>query len=350
MLAPLFACVVAAADVPVDVLDPGADDRVAFVGPVVVDDAPGVVLSFSSAGVRLRFAGVARFVFDDTVDASEPGGNRFVAVHDVDEAAVGVDVDGALVVAHATMQTVTVQKTSEALFGARRLVAVVVEGVVDDFCAAAPPRSVLVLGDSWATGFGVRGDLVDRAARGADARGPHCPFTPDTSDVRLAWPARVVRAVDAEAAVVGWSGRGIWRDYTGDRGPLTVPEIFRAAPIVVDGVVGVVVALGHNDGFVGVPDAAAFVDAYRAFVDDVTAFAGGVPVVVVVPAFDDAAPLRSRQEAFAQLLDDPRVVLVDEAVPDARLPLGCVWHPGTAGQRAYADALTLRLLGPLRPR
>lgn len=335
MMLSLLANLVAAASV---VVVPGVDDAVAVIGSAELDDRPGVDLRFSTAGVRLRARGTVRFVWGGgDIGADEAGGNRFDVIVDDGELRRVVDADaGPFEVP--TLSTITLFKRSEALFGRRRLLAVAVDGEV----APAPTRPTLVvLGDSWATGFGVRGDLVDDDT--GTAPGPHCPFSPDTSDARQAWPALVADGLDVDVAVVGWSGRGLLRDWQGDESPATVPQLFDASVVAPVDVVGVVVALGHNDAHEGLPDASRFAAAWQQTLALLRARFGEVPVVVVAPAFDDAPPAIDRAQSLRAAFVGDAVSVIDEPPMDTSLGLGCVWHPGTAAQSAFAR----RLLPPI---
>lgn len=334
-LLPLLVVVVAAPPV---VVVPGADPAVAVIGAAELDERPGVVLRFSTAGVRLRARGVVRFIWEGAdAGAEEVGGNRFDVIVDDGELRRVVDADaGPLDVP--TLSTITLFKRSEALFGRRRLLGIRVDGGVEP----VPSRPTLVvLGDSWATGFGVLGDLVDDET--GTAPGPHCPFSPDTSDARQAWPALVADGLDVDVAVVGWSGRGLLRDWQGDERPTTVPQLLASSVVHPPEVVGVVVALGHNDANEGPPDPGRFAAAWQQTLAHVRVRFGTVPVVVVAPAFDDAPPAVDRAAALRTAFVGDGVIVIDEPPMDTSLGLGCVWHPGTAAQSAFAR----RLLPPI---
>jgi lysophospholipase L1-like esterase len=320
------------------VVVPGVDDAIAVIGAAELDDRPGVDLRFSTAGVRLRARGTVRFVWaGGDGDADEAGGNRFDVIVDDGQLRRVIDADaGPFEVP--TLSTLTLFKRSEALFGRRRLLAVAVDGEV----TPAPARPTLVvLGDSWATGFGVRGDLVDDDT--GKAPGPHCPFSPDTSDARQAWPALVADGLDVDVAVVGWSGRGLLRDWQGDESSATVPQLLAESAVAPVDVIGVVVALGHNDAHEGLPDESRFAAAWRQTLTLLRARFGDVPVVVVAPAFDDAPPAIDRGQSLRAAFVGDGVSVIDEPPMDTSLGLGCVWHPGTAAQSAFAR----RLLPPI---
>jgi len=331
MLLSALALLVTAAPV---VVVPGVDPQVGVIGAAELDGGQGALLRFSSAGVRLRARGTVRFIWQGGEDgADEGGGNRFDVIVDDGELRRVVDAD-AVPLDVPALSTLTLVKRTEALFGARRLLGIAVDGEV----AAVPSRPTLVvLGDSWATGFGVRGDIVDDET--GKAPGPHCPFSPDTEDVRQAWPALVAEGLGVDVAVVAWSGRGLLRDWQGDERPAAVPQLLADSAVLPVDVIGVVVALGHNDANEGLPDPERFAAAWQQTLALLRARFGAVPVVVIAPAFDDAPPAVDRAAALRPAFVGDGVVVIDEPPMETSLGLGCVWHPGTAAQSAFARQL-----------
>ena len=352
-----------------EVLVVGDDARLQFVGAAERGDAPGAVLRFSSAGVRLRARGTLRLVWADETHAGasgtegipdnppdgvhDDGDARFEAViEEVDDTRSRhiVEVKDGDTLTVPALSTVTVLKATEALFGGRRLLAIEVgpiDGLPPVVAAPEPPRRTLVvLGDSWATGFGVRGDLPDPVT--GVAGGPTCPFTQSTQDVRDAWPLILGESLDVDVAVVAWSGRGLLRDYDGDEGPTTVPQWWASSTVHPDVTAGVVVALGHNDGFTGLPDEGRFRAAWAQTRSSLRERLGAdVPVVVLVPDFQDAPPAIDRTAAFRRLLAADDVVVVEEPPMNIGLGQGCIWHPGTRAHADFARQLVPLLQGPL---
>lgn len=319
----------------VDVAVPGADPRVLLTGAAEVDDDDGAVLRFSSAGIALRFEGRLRVLIDDAVDAGGgvsgggagaevDGGNRFFV--SVDGRPV-VTARGDVVVSSAVPATLRVIKKTEALLGVARVRVVVVEA---GRLLAAPARlpRLLVLGDSWATGFGVLGDLPDASGT---APGPRCPFSADTQDVMRAWPWLVGEALHQDVVVVAWSGRGVVRDYRGDEGPLTVPEIWNTATLA-DDVDAVIVALGHNDFYAGAPPVARWHAAWASMLSTLPPRR-----VISWPRIDHPPPAAVVDAPWFPHQDRDGFFL--EPPLDASVGSGCVWHPGTRSQRVYADLL-----------
>jgi hypothetical protein len=342
----------------VDVVAVGADPRLHFVGAAERTQEPGAMLRFSSAGVRLRARGTLRLVWAEqpvVVDGDvppDPGGRFDAIIEAVDDGAMRrmVAVEEGVPLLVPSLSTVTVIKATEALFGARRLLAIEV-GPIDGQAplvdvAPAPPPTLLVLGDSWATGFGVRGDLPDPVT--GVAPGPTCPFTIETQDVREAWPWIVGEGLGVDVAVVGWSGRGLLRDYEGDEATTTVPELWARSAVTPDSVAGVVVALGHNDGVTGVPDEDRFRAAWLGTLASLRERLGDdVTVVVLLPDFQDEAPAIDRSAIFRRLFAVDGVSLIPEPTMNIGLGQGCVWHPGTRAHADFARRLLPLLAGPL---
>ena len=352
-----------------EVIVVGEDARLQLVGAAERSDAPGAVLRFSSAGVRLRARGTLRLVWADQTRACASGteaipDNPPNGIHDDSDARFEavietvadtrsrhiVEVRDGDTLTVPELSTITVLKATEALFGGRRLLAIEVgpiDGLPPVVEAIEPPRRTLVvLGDSWATGFGVRGDLPDPVT--GVAGGPTCPFTQSTQDVRDAWPLILGESLDVDFAVVAWSGRGLLRDYDGDEGPTTVPEWWASSTVHPDVTVGVVVALGHNDGVTGLPDEGRFRAAWAQTRSSLRQRLGAdVPIAVLLPDFQDAPPAIDRTAAFRRLLAADDVILVQEPRMPIALGQGCVWHPGTRAQADFARQLVPLLQGPL---
>ncbi len=316
-----------------------ADRRIALFGAAEIDD-DGARLRWSSAGITFRFVGRARVLIDDAIATDdlpfEDGGNRLLLTLDDNDARRRVhqrveQVRGDVVIEAATPTTVRLVKQSEAFYGAVRIVAVVVDEGRLLPPPALPTKTLLVLGDSFATGFGIAGDV---AGPDGERGGPSCKPAPDNMDITRAWPLLIADTVERDIAVVAWSGRGVVRDYAGDEGPLTVPELWSTTTLA-RAPDDVVIALGGNDHADGAPDPGRFRARWQQLLDD------DLPArrFVLPPDVDSAPPQRPLD---ADDFDGAGVLFVD-GVPPLRTGEGCLWHPGTRAHADHARALAPRL-------
>ncbi len=202
----------------------------------------------------------------------------------------------------------TVVRQSEAMVGEARLDELELPpGARVEPWPAAP--LVEFIGDSMSVGFGVEGD-------------DPCPYSTKTQAVTAAFPWLVGLSLKADVRVVGWSGRGVVRNW-GDRAEPTVPELWAPAQ-PEPGLV--VIALGANDLWDGkLPEG--FSQAYAALVARVRA------------AYAHAELVQIATDARAAVLPD---ALVLEAPPE-KLGHGCVGHPSSQAQRWIADQVTARV-------
>lgn len=198
----------------------------------------------------------------------------------------------------------TMVRQSEALIGEARLVELELPpgAKLEPW---QPQRLFEFVGDSITVGFGDEG------------KDP-CPFSSKTQAITAAWPWLVGEALAADIRVVGWSGRGVIRNW-GDREGPTVPDLWAPAEPKPD---AVFIALGANDWWSGDPGPK-FLPAYLAFVERVQRAYPGVPIVSVTTG-PRAQVLRTA--AALQLID------VGEVSGG-----GCVGHPDSQAQRRLAD-------------
>jgi lysophospholipase L1-like esterase len=127
---------------------------------------------------------------------------------------------------------------------------------------ALPARRMLVLGDSVTCGAD-----MERGAGNKD--------TPDWWNPRLSYGMVAARALDAQVQLVCYGGRGLVRSWNDRTDEFELPAFYDLA--IADAAHPVrwnqadyepdliVVAIGTNDFAPGIPDHAAYVDAYTAF-------------------------------------------------------------------------------------
>jgi lysophospholipase L1-like esterase len=212
-----------------------------------------------------------------------------------------------------------------------------------------PPgeRRLELVGDSVTAGFGVLG------------ANETCPFSPATEDWGESYGALAARALDAEAHVIAWSGRGACRNYAGEPGA-PMPALFeRALPAragsrwdfgrFVPHVV--VVNLGTNDFSVGWPPDLPFGAAYLGLLQRIRAEYPMAPIVCALGpmlAGPELAAARTAVAAAAAAVradGAPAVTLLEHPPQRAADGLGCDWHPSA---RTHARMAT-ELVAVLRP-
>jgi peptidoglycan/LPS O-acetylase OafA/YrhL len=213
-----------------------------------------------------------------------------------------------------------------------------------------PSRRIEFVGDSIECGYGVLGP---------DA---NCPFTVDTEDATLAYPSLAAQALGAQATVLAYSGKGMFRDYekkTADQ----VPVIFsRALPDdptsgwAFDGPApdAVVVDVATNDYVLGDPGPAfrqayvAFLGALRARYPRAYLVAASSAMMTDIPG-GGPGPRSAAMAAIEGAVDerqasgDRRVVFLPFDEQLASDGYGCEKHPGAATHRRMARVLAATL-------
>ncbi len=216
---------------------------------------------------------------------------------------------------------------------------------------AAPSRRILFVGDSITAGYGNEGSSE------------LCHYDPHTSDATRTFASLAAQESGAAALISAWSGKGLLRNYEARDletmatlfvrtlpGDPSSPELAREpAPDAI------VVALGTNDFFLGVPEEQAFLEVYRRLLATLASRAPHAPVVLVLgPMLADDHPqpnARSILRRWLALLKHEReqagakVSLVEQWV-DPREGMGCDFHPNvrTHARLAHELSETLRKL------
>jgi lysophospholipase L1-like esterase len=238
-----------------------ADAHVARMGRTVADSDgtvrfgyPGVTLSLAVDGTRLAVdaAGSANSLVDVIVDG-KPAGTLHLAPQ-----LKSYDVfKGAAPGPH----RVELVHRSETWLGVASIARFTADG---RFLAAPtlPRRRVLVLGDSVTCGAD-----MERGAGDKD--------TPDWWNPRQSYGMLAARALDAQVQLVCYGGRGLVRSWNNRTDEFQLPAFYDlaiadAARPVKWNQAGydadlIVVAIGTNDFAPGIPERAAYVDAYTAF-------------------------------------------------------------------------------------
>jgi lysophospholipase L1-like esterase len=213
-----------------------------------------------------------------------------------------------------------------------------------------PPvsRRMLVVGDSLSAGNGNEG------------RDSSCRWSAAKENNYETYGAHAARALGAEYVAAAWSGKGLIRNYD-KRDRLTMPELYdRVIPTEPDSPRAmhspadvVVVNLGTNDFFPGIPEEATFISAYQELLDELRAqHPGALLVLGLGPMLSDDYPHpRSRSILRGWLTTiqkqrresgDSRVELI-ELWTDRAEGVGCDFHPNLKTHARLGQELAARV-------
>jgi lysophospholipase L1-like esterase len=312
-------------------------------GPKFAWPGSALEVSFGGTGIDILLRAWGSNFFAVVVDNGHP--HLLSTIDGTHEYALASDLH------HGTHRVVLTKRT-EAFVGAVQYLGVMPRGgTLVRSAPLNPTRRIEFIGDSIACGYGILG---------ADAT---CPFSPETEDESLGFAALAATAVGAEARVIAYSGKGMYRDCRGrtaDQMPVlfrrTLPDDPTSTWEFADGEPSVVVVeLGTNDYSLGDPGSA-FERAYATFLRDLRRYYPTAPVICTLgPMLSDSNRdgVRRRSAATAAILEavderrvagDARVSFLAVDEEPARAGRGCDDHPDAEAHRVFAATLadTLR--------
>ncbi len=209
------------------------------------------------------------------------------------------------------------------------------------------PRRIEVIGDSITCGYGILGNNAS------------CRFSYPTEDIATTYSYLTARTLDAEVTTYCWSGRGVFRNNTGDNEGLIgelyprtlasdpLPEWDFSKQAIPD---AVVMLLGTNDFFVGIPDKLGFENAYAKLVVRVRANYPNAHVFIALPPMlsDNAAdlPRSAAREMLTELVNafiakgDKHIYYMEFLDQGVRNGMGCDFHPNRETHQIMSDQLT----------
>lgn len=213
----------------------------------------------------------------------------------------------------------------------------------------APPRRIEFIGDSITTGYGNEGATAT------------CDFSAATENGEMTYAAMTARQLNAEYAVIAYSGLGIVRNYNDvektSRG--TMYTLFQQTLANERNALwdfgrwtpdAVVINLGTNDfSTTPHPEGEVFLDGYTNLIGFVRSRYPQAHIFAVAgPVMADpaAAMIQSAVAQVRQMLNDERVHYV--ALEDTLLrpdDYGCDWHPNVSGHKKMADQLVPAVAG-----
>ena len=306
---------------------PASDPRLTFEGRTAAGAEgsrrigfPGVALRFrtDAARVSARVTASSGDVYVDvTVDDASPRRVRL---------ARGTQ-ELVLYAGAAQPRTIALLKRTESWQGTFEIAGIQVDaGAVAP--VALPDRRLVFIGDSITCGSS--SDVPDASSTEDGAQ---------TNDGAKSFGRILAARLGAACHLVGYGGRGVFRDWQGIRDIANAPVFYeRAMPdepaavwdhrAFVPHAIGI--CLGTNDFNQGVPDQNEFVNAYVEFVRKVLRDAPGAPLFVIdSPMTTDSVALGHRRTIQQDYLDD--VVRRVNAAGEARVRRAHVAHyPGRA--------------------
>jgi lysophospholipase L1-like esterase len=194
-------------------------------------------------------------------------------------------------------------------------------------------RHIELVGDSITAGYGNLGSSAD------------CHWSAQRQDIEQTYGAFAARELGASYTVIAWSGKGVLRNFH-EEDPETIPFLYerviptdpaspRAAATPVADVV--VVNLGTNDFFPGVPERERFIAAYRDLVTRLRArYPKALLVLAIGPMLADDFPQpnsRKLSREWITAVRDAQHAAGDANVETLELwfdpaeGLGCDFHP-----------------------
>lgn len=352
-----------------------------FVGRVDTSEPGKARFAWSGTQVKARFTGTSitmlltshrQPIADTTASISDP--TAYTIVID-DRAPFKVDVTQyassyllANDLAGDKEHEIVVHRNVEAEVGVADFLGFTLSEGASFLPAKIQQRRIEILGDSITCGFG---------NEGANAS---CAFSTTTENNYLAYGSIAGRELAAEVTTVCYSGRGVSRNNTGDTAgtaPLlyryTIPtsaldEAARATAAVCEDTSSgsipadpncyrfadspphaVVIALGTNDWFLGIPDLAAFQNAYRDLILFIRSKYPEAHIFCALsPMLNDSADGKPRTTTRAMIsnvvaafnaANDPRVYSMEFLEQDNRNGLGCAGHPNLVTHERLAEQL-----------
>jgi lysophospholipase L1-like esterase len=243
-----------------------ADDNIVRMGRTVATPGGGLRFGFPGVTLRVAFEGTHLEMFassngNSVLDVIVDGGKPFVLRLGTSNGPIEL-VNNAAPGRH----TVELVHRTETWLGAPEVHGFGTDG---SFVAAAPlpSRKLLVLGDSVTCGADMERTAGDKN-------------DPMWWNARVSYGMLAARALDAQVQLVCYGGRGLVRSWNGRTDEWQLPAFYDlAVPIAVaDASYSIkwqqadyhpdliLVAIGTNDFTEGIPDHAAYVQAYGAFV------------------------------------------------------------------------------------
>ncbi|MBX3225822.1 MAG: hypothetical protein KIT84_30405 [Labilithrix sp.] len=317
--------------------------RISYLGRVDVSDPGGPRLSWGGTQVVVRFEGTAL-----SLTLAERGESRYeVAIDGAPAGEPFAPKEGTHTYPIAKglppgVHVVVLTRRTEPKVGVTQLRAF---AFPDGGRLLAPPaepaRRIELLGDSEMTGYGI------------ECATPAASFSAETENATKAYPSLVARTLAADAHVLAYSGKGVYRNDPPE-GPPFATYYRQAVPPAAWRANVVWIALGGNDyaPHGGPPDREVFAAAYRELVDLARARSPDAQIVLAVPAgVSDAYPegfaartnVRAVVSSIARERGDAKLHVAELPEATEADRTGCDEHTGAAFQAKLASIAAAKI-------
>jgi lysophospholipase L1-like esterase len=244
--------------------------------------------------------------------------------------------------------TIFVRKRTEALVGEATFQGFTVQGGALVPTTRNADKRLLIVGDSISCGYGNEGTTAT------------CDFSPSTENASKSFGLVTADKLKADAAIVAWSGKGVYRNNDGTTTE-TLPALYaRALPGHAESTFdpsgwapdAIVVNLGTNDFASGVPEQTAFVAAYSDFVAQLRQQYPDAHIFCAVgPMLSDFYPqgqqqlttARSYVQQVISASGDSKMHFLEFATANTDTGVGCSYHPNVSTHAAMAAQLSAAL-------
>ena len=243
-----------------------------------------------------------------------------------------------------SIHTILIQKRTEAFVGKGEFMGFILDdGRELHTPSSIPDRRIEFIGNSITCGYGVEGESASS------------PFKPETENATLSYAGLIGRALNADYAMVAYSGKGVVRNY-GDSNKSSsepMPSVYNRTccsdPTLIWDYMNwipqvVVINLGTNDFSTQPhPDKSVFQEAYKQLINRVQSQYPDVTVFCICGPLIDEPCARYIEEVVGQCKQqnaNKKVFYIGIKKNLLNMSdMGSDWHPNIQGQRKIADVI-----------